>query len=483
MSLYPNSQSLVASLTKTFNELYDPLDASIRTVWRGKSAPPDGRTVFHNQLISIAQHFVSVTHYTAPEKQRYFEEICRFFNFDCAGYTFALPQQGTFQPNIADKLDRVPVVVSYLEAYDLKHGSNYSDRAKSALFSFANLVVKSGGIITKEEEAALQKFKETLYPIGSVGPHGPAFTTTTQQQTASVEAVAEEPPRPLQDLMEELNRLVGLERVKTEVQQLVNFLKVQQMRKEKGMKLLPVSRHLVFYGNPGTGKTTVARLLAQIFRTLEILSQGQLVETDRAGMVAGYVGHTALKVKEMVTKALGGVLFVDEAYALSPQGGGNDFGHEAVETLLKMMEDHRDDLIVIAAGYTEKMNEFLASNPGLRSRFNKFLYFEDYNEKLLVEIFKVFCQKADFKVTAEAEQKLLHIFSVLYAARDESFGNARLARNLFETAISKQANRIVALADINEEVLATIEAADVPGIEELQIAGHVATAEFGEGVN
>ena len=159
MSLYPNSTSLVASLTKTFNELYAPLDASIRIVWRGRTAPPDGRTVFHNQLISIAQHFVSVTHYSAPEKQGYFEEICRLFGLDCVGYTFQQPQPQSFQQIIADKLDRVPVVVSYLEAYDLKHGSNFADRAKSALFNFANLVVKSGGIITKEEEAALQKFK------------------------------------------------------------------------------------------------------------------------------------------------------------------------------------------------------------------------------------------------------------------------------------------------------------------------------------
>jgi SpoVK/Ycf46/Vps4 family AAA+-type ATPase len=239
------------------------------------------------------------------------------------------------------------------------------------------------------------------------------------------------------------------------------------------MATLPVSRHLVFSGNPGTGKTTIARLLAQFYRTLNILSKGHLTEIDRAGLVAGYVGQTALKVREVVGRALGGVLFIDEAYALTPTGSGNDFGQEAVETLLKMMEDHRHDLIVTVAGYTEKMDEFLSSNPGLRSRFSKFIHFDDYTDKQLVEIFKSFCRKSDFKLTPAAEEELSKIFLILYAGRDETFGNARLARNLFESAISKQATRIVSLPNINEEILSTLEKEDIPNVEDLRASGQL----------
>jgi SpoVK/Ycf46/Vps4 family AAA+-type ATPase len=281
------------------------------------------------------------------------------------------------------------------------------------------------------------------------------------------------PPRPLEELLAELDALVGLERVKADVRQLINFLKVQKLREEQGLKSLPASRHLVFYGNPGTGKTTVARLVAQIYRTLGVLRKGHLVETDRAGLVAGYVGQTAMKVRGVTERALGGVLFIDEAYTLA-SGGENDFGREAVETLLKMMEDHRDDLVVIAAGYTGRMQDFLDSNPGLRSRFNKHLRFDDYGVEQLVHIFEGFCKAADFKVSEGARRELASVFSVLTASRDESFGNARAARNLFEATLSKQADRLVSLPKVDREILSTIEPADIPGHEELRSSGIVA---------
>jgi SpoVK/Ycf46/Vps4 family AAA+-type ATPase len=371
--------------------------------------------------------------------------------------------------------------------YDSRHGTNQAARARSLLFQFANLVIKSDGTVTPIEAAALQKFKETLYPLNAVDssepdvdkPRGEA--AVVEKKMESIEE--EKPPRSLEDLFAELNELVGLERVKNDVKQLVNFLKVQQMRLERGMATLPVSRHLVFSGNPGTGKTTIARLMAQFYRTLTILSKGQLTETDRAGLVAGYVGQTALKVREVVGRALGGVLFIDEAYALNPGGGGNDFGQEAIETLLKMMEDHRHDFIVVVAGYTEKMDDFLSSNPGLRSRFSKFIHFDDYTARQLVEIFKSFCKKSDFKLTPAAEEELSVIFAVLYQGRDEAFGNARLARNLFETAISKQANRIVSLPNINEEVLSTLEKEDVPNAEDLRACGIIGPASTGDHPN
>ncbi|MGB7926232.1 MAG: AAA family ATPase [Pyrinomonadaceae bacterium] len=481
MSLYSDNKALVIYLTKAFGELYAPLDMSIQTIWRGQGAPPDGRGVLHNQLVLIAQRFVDLRDVSDEEKQRYYEEICESFKLNYGRDTFPLPAARSFSPAIQQRLDRAPVSISYLEAYDSRHGTNYADRARNALFQFANLVIKSDGKITKVEEEALLRFKQTLYPSHVAQPEQKdAEEAAGKGEPEQAKVVEEEPVRSLEELFEELNALVGLERVKAEVKQLVNFLKVQKMREEKSMAQFPISRHLVFYGNPGTGKTTIARLLAQFYRTLKVLSRGQLVETDRSGLVAGYVGQTAIKVKEVVQSALGGVLFIDEAYSLNPQGGGQDFGHEAVETLLKMMEDHRKDLSVVVAGYTEKMSEFISSNPGLRSRFNKYFYFEDYTREQLVEIFKTFSAKSDFKLTPEACAELSAVFALLIDFRDESFGNARTARNLFETAVSKQANRIVSLAEINEEVLSTIEAADIPTVEDLRTSGVLGVAATGK---
>ena len=461
MSFPPNNPRLIASLKKTFADLRTPLDMSIRNVWRGADRPPDGKMVLDNQLLSVAKQFVDVRNCSVEQKQSYFETICDWFDLASEENAFPLPARQSFDPNISERLERVPVVISYLEEYDRRYGFNYADRTRHALFQFANLVIKSDGTVTTAEAAALLQFKKTIYP------HGGDYSSAEDQAPASEEitretSVEEDPPRPLEDLLKELDALVGLQRVKEDVRQLINFLKVQKMREEKGMPSLPISRHLVFYGNPGTGKTTIARLLAQIYRSLQILSRGHLVESDRGDLVAGYVGQTALKVKEVVSQALGGVLFIDEAYALNAEGRGNDFGQEAVETLLKLMEDHRQDFVVIVAGYTEKMEDFISSNPGLRSRFNKFLLFEDYTPEQLVEIFKGFCARASFKLTPDAEQRLLDLFKLLSLTRDESFGNARTARNLFEMTISKQANRIVTLANINEEVLATIDAVDIP---------------------
>jgi SpoVK/Ycf46/Vps4 family AAA+-type ATPase len=483
VSFYSDNQPLIATLIKTMSELAAPLEFSIKRVWRGIAAPPDAKLVLENQLISTAKQFIDLRRGTAEEKQKYFAEVCHYFRLSYTNDAFPLPDTQPFSTKIMQKLDRTPAIVSYLMEYDARHGTNQAARARTLLFQFANLVIKSDGTVTPAEEAALQKFKETLYPLNPADAPEPEAdklrrkAAAVEQKTEPLEEEKEEqPPRTIEDLLAELNELVGLERVKNDVKQLVNFLKVQQMREERGMATLPVSRHLVFSGNPGTGKTTIARLMAQFYRTLNILSKGHLTETDRAGLVAGYVGQTALKVKEVVGHALGGVLFIDEAYALNPGGGGNDFGQEAIETLLKMMEDHRHDFIVVVAGYTEKMDDFLSSNPGLRSRFSKFIHFDDYTDKQLVEIFKSFCKKSDFKLTTAAEEELAVIFAVLYQGRDEAFGNARLARNLFETAISKQANRIVSLPSVNEELLSTLEKEDIPIAEDLRTLGIIGPA-------
>ena len=265
----------------------------------------------------------------------------------------------------------------------------------------------------------------------------------------------------LEKVLEELHELIGLENVKKDVSELVNLLKVQQKRTAQGLKNIEITLHTVFLGPPGTGKTTVARLLGRIFKQLDFLSQGQMIETDREGMVAGYVGQTATKVDAIVTEAKGGVLFIDEAYALS-QNVGNDYGAEAVNTLLKRMEDFRDDFAVVVAGYDEPMQVFIDSNPGLRSRFNRYFHFDHFSPDELFAIFEIYCKKSDFILTEEAKEKLKDTFELLYEKRDDSFGNARVIRNVFEKVIQKQANRIVTLKRISKKALRTITEEDIP---------------------
>ena len=267
------------------------------------------------------------------------------------------------------------------------------------------------------------------------------------------------------ELIAELNSLTGLTAVKEDVNALINLLKVQKMREQMGMKQTSVNKHLVFMGNPGTGKTTVARLLARIYKAIGAISKGHLVEVDRSGLVCGYIGQTASKTAEVIESALGGVLFIDEAYTLTNGKGQGDFGQEAVDTLLKGMEDHRDDLVVIVAGYTELMEEFLDSNPGLRSRFNKYILFEDYTPKQLLDITKSMAAKQDYVLSEEAKLKTLNYFETRCANKPENFANAREARNYLEHAIAKQAGRIVAMKkdnkDIDKDTLMTIEAEDL----------------------
>ena len=274
----------------------------------------------------------------------------------------------------------------------------------------------------------------------------------------------EEPKEPEKSGMEELNELVGLETIKHDVEELVGLAKVRKMREEKGMKAVPVSLHLVFSGNPGTGKTTVARILAKLYKEIGILTTGQLIETDRSGLVAGYVGQTAIKTQKKIQEAMGGILFIDEAYTLNQEG--ENFGQEAIDTILKAMEDHRDKFIVIVAGYTELMKAFVESNPGLRSRFNKFFEFPDYTVDELQEIFKMQCSKYQYKLTDEAAEAVREEIIRLEASKGENFANAREVRNLFEKIITNQAARVADLENVDEEMLSTITIEDLKDLED-----------------
>ena len=282
------------------------------------------------------------------------------------------------------------------------------------------------------DTTGVRKSKEPLNPLEFVTSGEPSFieknkvkAQTSGGEAAPKEAEKEETPKPDFDaLMAELNELVGLDEVKKDIKNLVNLMKVRKLRQANDLPVPPMSLHMVFLGNPGTGKTTVARIVSGLYAAIGVLEKGQLVEVDRSGLVAGYVGQTALKTQEVIKKALGGVLFIDEAYSLA-SGGENDFGREAIETILKAMEDHRDELIVIVAGYTGPMEKFINSNPGLESRFNKYIFFPDYNGEQLMEMFRIRCKKNGYTLTEEADKAATEAFTDLYENRGDNFGNGR----------------------------------------------------------
>ena len=309
--------------------------------------------------------------------------------------------------------------------------------------------------------------------------------TGNRTSNSGKKEIATDEEKSLEDLLIELNGLIGLNKVKSTVNQLIHFNAIRQIRDDRGLDQLAITQHMVFYGNPGTGKTTVARLIAKIYHRLGILSKGHLIEVDRSGLVAGYVGHTALKVKEVVNQARGGVLFIDEAYALTYKRSENDFGWEAVDTLIKAMEDEREDFVVIVAGYPEPMDQFINSNPGLKSRFNRFIRFEDYNVDQLLQIYHKMLQEAGYETTDKAWDVAEEFFETKVLEKNNrtnigfnsipskknltvegigDFANARLVRNFLETAVMNQADRLYSQQPLTDEELSTLEYEDVKSI-------------------
>lgn len=320
---------------------------------------------------------------------------------------------------------------------DASHCEHWQAKSVSGLMTDAALGTLDGlgkviGRVAISAKNTMEQTSSSYDPNASAYSKKPTASPDKFNKTSGYEG----------DPLSELNNLIGLDLVKKEVSELISTIKMNKLRKEKGLKTPPLSLHLVFSGNPGTGKTTVARILGKIYKELGVLSTGQMIETDRAGLVAEYIGQTAIKTTEVISKAKGGVLFIDEAYTLTPEDSARDFGQEAVDTILKAMEDHRDEFMVIAAGYPDLMKRFLNSNPGLQSRFNTFIDFEDYNPDDLYKIFVSYCENNDYRLNNDAIPLVKKHFEEIFSARDETFANARTVRNFFEKAIKRQANRL-----------------------------------------
>jgi SpoVK/Ycf46/Vps4 family AAA+-type ATPase len=388
-----------------------------------------------------------------------------------ASYYNELPSQ----PGIRD-MDAAQVfgtvVDLAIQLGGIEQGSDYDAKTDPIVECFETLgqaVLAADGNVNQKELKCLSKYTALAHAkaadldrrIRSVSegnsddPTPPPLADATKKSTGAHDA-----PATIEQCVAELHALVGLASVKGEVETLTNLARIFSLRKRRGLPVPDVSFHMVFSGNPGTGKTTVARIVAKIYGCLGLLTKGQLIEVDRSGLVGGFVGQTATKTKKVIDQAKGGILFIDEAYALAKESE-NDFGSEAIEVILKSMEDFRDDLVVIAAGYTDRMAKFLGSNPGLRSRFPKVIIFPDYSVDEMEEIFRRESDHSRYQIDDDAGPSLRGALDGLWQKRGSDFANARDVRNLFERVVSMQADRVSRSSRITTKALTTITEADI----------------------
>lgn len=337
--------------------------------------------------------------------------------------------------------------------------SEFFDKIAACYYRFSLIMTHADGIQTEIMKSEVENLKKIYSEI-----YGREVTPVSSSSTGSgdIQNSQGDNTESLDEIMLKLNSLIGMERVKEDVKTLINFIRVQKARIERGLAKTNISLHTVFYGPPGTGKTTVARLIGKIFQAMGLLEKGHLVEVDRSGLVAGYVGQTAEKVDNVVKDAMDGVLFIDEAYTLKPENDGSDYGQEAIDSLLKRMEDNREKLVVIVAGYKDEMDRFLNSNPGMKSRFNRYFYFDNYKPEELLLIFKKMIKDGSYTITPGGEIKLLSLLTTQFNNKDKTFGNGRLVRNIFEKCVERQANRLASLSSFTDSDLISLEESDIP---------------------
>lgn len=409
--------------------------------------------------------------FTDSELDAYLDAVGPLLDPPLVTTAATLRDMGVLQKRVA-WLDAPSVLFDLLASADAKSGGERAHRYYDRALRLAHVTAALDLVPSSDEIAAIDRFRTLLLDCldrnGVRRPgHAAAAPSVTTSAASAKPPVAPQadlaPARSLDDLLDELDGLVGLASVKAEIRRLTSMLHVQQLRAERGLPVIETSHHLVFTGNPGTGKTTVARLLSQIYRAIGVVTEGQLVETDRSKLVAGYVGQTALKTQQALEASLGGMLLIDEAYALA-RGGDNDFGREAIDTLVKFMEDHRDDVAIVAAGYTDEMADFIDTNPGLKSRFTRTVLFPDYTDDELVEIFIRLGRKNAYECSDDALSRVRHLIAT--EPRTRGFGNARFVRNLFETAVAYQALRVSGLTDPSTEHLSTLVETDIAPVDQ-----------------